>query len=342
MATTYEWFARPGRDDQPFSSLHPKCGVVPREPFELLPRIFERAQQLVAKRTAADIHQTAVAMESAFGSYCDSFRDEVLRDSHELPSSSAEVGQSESPRLTRSTLFPDVEPCTGIRDSVGEVPPLDMPVIPYIPTRDDYSDLQLLKLTYRYLTPQTLGYLDSQPSEIFGVLALRYIEDCVKTIAGFGIQTPMDVEGNPLSEREDADEHAYGSVVLAAEPFAFAVEAICYAEHLAHLWRLGVTPESDAENLQEAARREARKLLSERGKKSAAMLHADDYRIAAVIEKWIVDNHKEFKSASQAAEKFLSLRLEYVGYETILKHIRIAVRKHNLRLMRKPRKLQDA
>lgn len=207
----------------------------------------------------------------------------------------------------------------------GRIPGIDLRV-PNVPTRNDVPDFVSLKVVERYLAYQEGAFTNGSASEYFGVLALRYVEDTIESINHFGIVTSLDPENEEGTNSEGGTRPHSRSMVLAAQPFAYAIDTVSYGEHLAHLIRLGVSAINETRPIKELAADEARKLMSEMSKKGTDARHAENRHIAETIEAWYLTNHAGFKSLDAAAE-YAHTKIARVSFRTARKHIGAAAKK---------------
>jgi len=308
-----------------FSSFKPLTGVVPSVPFEALPTIAGRARCLLPNRSEDEIIGAANLIDGVIETYYESVRGQVIVDL---------LQQYPDPQGILKKEFldsNDIKELDRRQDDIEEllwggwIPGLNLEV-PFVPTRRDVPDFESLKLVERYLHYQEMAFKDGMASEYFGALALRYIEDTIETISHFGVITALDSENGDKSASEDENKHPSSSIVLAAQPFAYAVDAVSYGEHLSHLAKLGIPSVSDPRSMQDLAAVEAKRLLSEMSKRGAEVRHSEHRQLGQDIESWYLEHHSEFKSQNAAAE-FVIRKIAPVAFVTARKYISSAAKK---------------
>ena len=181
--------------------------------------------------------------------------------------------------------------------------------VPDIPTRNDVSDVESLKVVERFLGYQGGSLANGLPYEYFAVLALCYVEECIELISSWG--TLIDL---PNQNDSGSTMATNLQIVLAAQPFAYAIEAVCYGEHLVELHRLGVAQKVSEESMDDAVKNAAKEL----GRRGAFAKHAETRQLREQVYAHYVENESKFINMS--AEK-IAIELRKVVY---LSHRKLA------------------
>ncbi|MFA7279052.1 MAG: hypothetical protein WC100_03060 [Sterolibacterium sp.] len=311
----------------PFSDLKPLNDVVPGVPFVVLPEIADRARRLLPSRNEDEITNAAILIDMVIETYYDSLRDDVINKLlQEYPDSNGilkkdshdEEDIAEISRRKRDIEFLlSGKPIPGITIQV-----------PDFPTRDDVPDFESLKGLEKYFSNEIGGLRDGLPSEYFGALALRYIEDCLQWLDYYdsGIKNGFDLASEDKSISTAASTSFSDSIIPATRSLVYAVESVCYGEHLEQLMRLDVKSANVFQTDNEMVVVEVARRISEMSKKGAMVRHAENRKIAETIQAWYLENRADFKSLDSAAE-YACTEVVPISFRTARKHIGYAVKK---------------
>jgi len=288
----YALIAKPWRRP-PFEGFPPLDGTVPELPFEDLPRIAARARKLLSDRTNEEVILAAELIDDVVEFYFDSIQNKVAFELLKQYPGSAKIlskdfiDGDDTDELLR--MDADIDEIMG----GGYVPNLVLSVPDY-PTKNSVGDIDSLKEIVELLnspwptpTPNTLD-------EYFAVLALRHVEDCSRFLAVAFPEGDSTQLGQP-------SPGVVSTLTVATQALAIALEAVCYAEHLAVLQKIGVPLVGEKKPLKDLAQEFHKSIVLDCARLGANARHTKHRTFRQQALKLYDEQKSEFRSVQAAA-----------------------------------------
>jgi len=288
----YALIAKPWRKP-PFEGFPPLDGTVPELPFEYLPRIADRARKLLSDRTNEEVILAAELIDGVMDVYFDSIRSNVAFELLKQYPGSAKIlskdfmDGDELAELRR--MEKDIEElmCDGFFSNL-------VLSVPNYPTQNSLGDIDSLKEIAEFLHFQLPSPAPTTLDEYFAVLALRHVEDCSGFLAAA-------FQGGDSTQSGQPSPNLVFLLTAATQALAIALEAVCYAEHLSVLQKIGVPLVGEKKPLEDLAQEFHRSVVTHRARLGATARHKENRQLQEDALKYYKDNEKNFKSVQEAA-----------------------------------------
>lgn len=303
-----------------FEQFDPKDGQVPWHPFSMLPHIASRARSILRTRSRQEITFAAQMIDEVIDQFFESeeqqFIDEQLQNNGwacKYIDEQAPDGHSGLRELIRSGL-----PDTANEDDYFQ-----------FPNKENTTELEALKTCIDSYDFEDENFKDGQPMELFAVLALWYVGDCLKWVQ----RKPEPVGAlTQLAESEKGLRRMFSdpaiNLSLAGKDALMAMEAVCYAEQLRSLARqdermvkLHTELRQHRHQVDVLAEQKAAQHRSDAAKKAAMKSHEEHAQIREYTIKYFEENESEFKSA-EAAATAIAGKVVNVSHRTVADWIR--------------------
>lgn len=289
---SYASIAKPWRNS-PFAGFLPLDTTVSELPFEYLSRVADRARKLLSNRTNEEVILAAKLIDGVLDAYFDWIRNEVAFELLKQYPGAAKFLSKDfldgGERVELQRMEDDVEELM----CGGYVPNLLL-TIPNYPTKNSVDDVDSLKEIAELLHGQLPSPAPDTLDEYFAVLSLLHVDDCRRFLAIAFIGGDNTQLGQPSPNVVEA-------LTIATQALAIALNAVCYAEHLAALQKIGVPLVGEKKSLKDLAQEFHKSIVSDRARRGANALHAEHRAFRKQALKFYDERKSEFRSVQAAA-----------------------------------------
>lgn len=290
--------------DNQFGSLDPKEGRVPGHPFSLLPSIASRARRILHSRSREEITAAARMIDDVLDQYFENARDAFIEQ--QLGSNGWVCKYIDEHAPDRQSGLRELI-LTGLPDTANDAEYFDFP------NRENTTKIEALRrcreLGYTFNSEE---FKDAQLQEVFAVLALWHLGDCLKWLKwnpwqDDGSGDPGQASPGLWMALPDTELKSLG-LSLAGREALEAMEAVCYAECVGGLVLRNCLIENLATKLHqhdqrvdEQAERKLAERLSQNGRKAAAKRHEENVALRECAIQYYEAHEASFRSIESAA-----------------------------------------
>jgi hypothetical protein len=284
-----------------FEDFDPKDGQVPWHPFSVLPYIASRARWLLHKRSSLEIKNAAWSIYAVFDSFFQTKEEEFIEDQLQNNGWVCKYIDEQAPS-GRAGLQELIR--RGLPESARDDEYLDFL------NKENTTELEALKLCidegWEFGDEDCQ---DPQPEELFAVLTLCYIADCLKWLK----RNPAKQKGGLSQLIEEKGLHqlydnAETTISIAGREALMAMDTVCYAEQLRAMSRqddrhqkLSSELHQHRHRIDELAEQKAAARRSEVAKEAAAKRHEEHAILREEVIRYFEENRSQFKSVEAAA-----------------------------------------
>lgn len=291
----------------------PKEGRVPAIPFSPLPNIASRARLLLHRRSRDAIAAAAEMIEFVLNSYFDDaerhFIDEQLQNNGWACKYLSK--EARTPAGLRELI------ARGLPDAAGDDEYFNFP------TSENTTEVEALKVCIHAYDFEHEDFRNPQDHELFAILALSYLGDCLHWLDCSPAQPGgRDEVTNPAKVLRPTFRGAQLNLSLAARMALMAMDAVCYAEHLSLMPRAEEERQGLMRDARQAKRREDEyaKILEQRtaaAKRGAIERHREHAEIREQVLRHYEENKVSYKSVEHAAREIAGI-LVPVTHRTVV------------------------
>lgn len=300
-----------------FDQFDPKTDSVPHHPFSMLPNIVMRARGILRNRNADEILTAAQIADWMIEAYFEDEKEYFIQDQlRENGWASQYLAPGEMNAEGLSKLI-----STGLPDTASADHYFDFD------TPDNLSEIDALKMAVDQHSFDDPGFKNPKQAEFFAVMALWLVIDCLDWLKRK--QEPMQLSDLGLSRAMKSiytDEKIHMS--LAGEAAIKAMDAVCQAEHLNALERVGkkhdelkTELQQHKQNIESLADAKAAQRRSDAAKDAAAKRHLEHAMFKEYAIQYFEEHEAEFKSAEDAATAIAG-KIVNVKHRTVADWIR--------------------
>ena len=304
-----------------FDDFDPKDGEVPRYPFSTLPYIASRARRMLHKRSSKEIKAAARSINAVLETFFQTEEEHFIEDQLQNNGWACKYIDQQAADL-RIGLQDLIR--SGLPASAGDDEYLDFP------NKENTTELEALKLCID--NDWQLGYedfQDPQPEELFAVLTLWYIGDCLTWLKR---NSNKQRGGSSELVQESGLGQLYVkpeiNLSLASKEALMAMEAVCYAEQLSALARRDARYHKlrskygrDRRRVEELVEQKLAAKRSEVAKKAAAKRHEEHAILREEVIRYFEENETKFRSVEAAARAIAGVIVP-ITHRTVVDWIR--------------------
>ncbi len=304
-----------------FEDFDPKDGQVPWHPFSMLPYIASRARWMLNKRSSKEIKTAAWSIDAVLDSFFQTEEEQFIEDQLQNNGWACKYIDEQAPdgRAGLQDLIRN-----GLPESASDDEYLDFP------NKENTTELEALKLCID--NGWEFGdedFKDPQPEELFAVLTLWYIGDCLKWLK----RNPAKQRGGLSQLVEEKGlrqlyENPEINLSLAGKEALMAMEAVCYAEQVRALARqdaryhkLSSEYHQHRRRVDELAEQKAAAKRSEVAKEAAAKRHEEHAILREEVIRYFEENETKFRSVEAAARAIAGVIVP-ITHRTVVDWIR--------------------